>query len=89
MSKSKSKIRIVAAIIAILAIVGASAMALIANPDAFRQQDSGVEEVEDCDAEDWINREADCGFTGPKPTKTTSVKATPKVTAKASATVRR
>lgn len=72
------KIKIVAAIIAVTAMVGVSVAALIVNPATFQRQDSGVEEVEDCDAEDWINREADCGFVGPKPSKTSAVKVSPK-----------
>ena len=70
-----SKIKIVAAVIAVTAMIGVSVVALIANPAALQPQDSGVEEVEDCDAEDFLNREDDCGFVGPK---ATPAKASPK-----------
>lgn len=73
-----SKIKIVAVVIVILAAIGVSAIALIANPAAVQQQNEGGEEVEDCDAEDFLNREDDCGFSEPKPARSSAVKATPK-----------
>lgn len=73
------KIKIIA--VAIVAVILVSACALTVNgvsgfqrPGATQQDD----DIEDCDAEDWINREDDCGFVGPKPTKTTAVKTTPR-----------
>ncbi len=78
-----SKIKIAAVVITILALLGVSAVALIANPAAPQQPGTVQEDtdVENCDAEDWINREDDCGFTKPKTTA-------PKATAKPRATRR-
>ena len=73
------KISTIVAIIAAVIIVGACTVAAIVNPALI--QPSGTvqqEEIEDCDAEDWANREDDCGFVGPKPAKTSAPKTAPK-----------
>lgn len=74
------KIKIIA--VAIVAVILVSACAFAVNgvtgfpQPSVTQQDDGA--VEDCDAEDWINREDDCGFTKPSPPrKTTAAKVTP------------
>ena len=72
------KIKIIAVVIVAVILVSACAFAVngitgFPQPAATQQ-----DEVEDCDAEDWMNREDDCGFTKPSPRKTTVVKATPK-----------
>lgn len=82
-----SKIKIAAAIIAVTAMIGVSVVALIANPAALQHPHQHQQEVEDCDAEDWVNREEDCGFTGPKATPRKTA-AAPKVTTKPTATRR-
>lgn len=81
-----NRIKIAAAVIAILAMISASIVALIANPAAL-QHPHQHQEVEDCDAEDWINREEDCGFIGPKVTPRKTA-AAPKATAKPATTRR-
>ena len=79
-----SKIKTAWAVVAVLAVIGVGTMALVASP-ATTQTPPGTiqqdDDVEDCDAEDWINREDDCGFTKPKTTA-------PKATAKPRATRR-
>jgi hypothetical protein len=73
------KINTTVAIVAAVIIVGACTVAAIVNPALIRP--SGTvqqEEIEGCDAEDWANREDDCGFVGPKPAKTSAPKLTPK-----------
>lgn len=74
------KINTIVAILAVIVTFGACVATAIASPSMFRQTDSAQqdEEIEDCDAEDWINREDDCGFVSPKPVKTTAPKAAPK-----------
>ena len=72
----------------IVAIIVATVVAIIVGvcavgPATFQQSGTTQqdEEVEDCDAEDWINREDDCGFVSPKPVKTSAPKVTPKTRA--------
>jgi hypothetical protein len=80
---NRNRIKIIAVcVVAALLIVGTCATMVngvtgFPQPAVTQQDD----EVEDCDAEDWINREDDCGFTKPKatPRKTTGA---PRVTAK-------
>ena len=67
------KISTIVAIVAAVIIVGACTVAALVNPALI--QPSGTvqqEEIEDCDAEDWANREDDCGFVGrsrPRPAR--------------------
>ena len=87
-----SKIKIAA--VAVIAVIVVSLCAMLVNgvtgfpqPGVTQQQD---DEAEDCDAEDWINREGDCEFTKRTPAKTAAPKLTPrKTTAPRPSTTRR
>ena len=54
---------IVATIVAVIIGVCAANPAMLQQSDTTQQE----EEVEDCDAEDFLNREDDCGLVSPKP----------------------
>lgn len=74
----KLPLRIPLAVLLAVMLPLSLAAACPASPD----QGSAVE-VEDCDAEDWANRETDCGF-APTPKRTTGKPAPPKTPAKKS-----
>lgn len=70
---------IILAIVAAVVIIGACFVTAVVNPAMFQQSGTTQqEEIEDCDAEDWINREDDCGFVSPKPVKASAPKTAPK-----------
>ena len=54
-------------VMAVVIVVGCAVA--IFNPDMF-ESGTAQQETEDCDAEDFLNREDDCGFVSPKPVKT-------------------
>lgn len=79
MRKIKTAAVIIAAIVvAVVIVIGCAAVAIVNPATSPQSGTTQQEDAEDCDAEDWINREDDCGFVSPKPVKTSAPKTAPK-----------
>lgn len=72
--RDRNWIIILVATFVVLMIAG---LTVAACNGSFRTNNSVVQETEDCDAEDFVNREDDCGFSDKQRSKSPTVRATP------------